>query len=361
METQYFNFQTIGNQQDIIKISLVHQADWAGLLRELIQLFETCLHQNKLKIVLDLKAASHLPGSAVAVLIEFTSRLRRAGGDLKLLKVKPPVIASMTAFNSSNFVVRFDAESDIIEEFDELPAVAVADKVPEFTPAAQPQQVFTQPDSHSLDNQHLFRRDSDLPEKQMSIVEQQQNSEVWVEDTAPSIPVMTVTPKIMNTAGERPESETASPGDVWNMQHQNTEKYQLRAKSTHTDLYRITEFVENLAENVGFPREEIGKMKVTVYEACLNIIEHAYHSDPEEFLVIQVEVAGNQFRITIQDWGERFEYDEQTPYDVARAVKERKTGGFGMYIIRRSMDAVRYVSDPVKGNRLMLLKNMPEH
>lgn len=359
METQYFNFQKIGKQQDIMKISLVRQADWAVLSQELVQIFEACLAQNKLKMVIDLKAANHLPSSAVAVLIEITSRLRRAGGDLKLLKVKAPVIASMTAFNSSNFVVRFDAESDVIEEFNELPAAVVAHKAPDkVTPVAAPsQQVFTRPEPPAMDNKQMFRRETPNAEKQQNIVEQQQNSEVWVEDTAPGIPVMTVSP----TAVASPENEGASPGDVWNMQHQNTEKYQLRAKSTHHDLYRITEFVENLAEKVGFPREEIGKMKVTVYEACLNIIEHAYHSDPEEFVVVQVEVAGNQFRITIQDWGERFEYDEQTPYDVARAVKERKTGGFGMYIIRRSMDAVRYVSDSVKGNRLMLLKYMPEH
>jgi anti-sigma regulatory factor (Ser/Thr protein kinase) len=49
--------------------------------------------------------------------------------------------------------------------------------------------------------------------------------------------------------------------------------------------------------------------------------------------------------IIIQDWGESFKLDPSRSYDVEQAVKDRRIGGFGMHIIRRSMDEIRYLSD----------------
>jgi anti-sigma regulatory factor (Ser/Thr protein kinase) len=38
------------------------------------------------------------------------------------------------------------------------------------------------------------------------------------------------------------------------------------------------------------------------------------------------------------------------------AMDHRQTGGFGLYIIRRSMNEIDYQADRVKGNRLTLTK-----
>ncbi len=64
----------------------------------------------------------------------------------------------------------------------------------------------------------------------------------------------------------------------------------------------------------------------------------------------------NYLVIIIQDWGESFEFDPTRPYDVEQAVKDRRTGGFGLHIIRRSIDEIKYLSDTDEGNRLILVK-----
>ncbi|MCI0512650.1 ATP-binding protein [candidate division KSB1 bacterium] len=134
--------------------------------------------------------------------------------------------------------------------------------------------------------------------------------------------------------------------------------FRIRVKSQIESLYKICDFVINLASQAGIPEKERGKIKVTVYEASLNVIEHAYHSDPDEWIVVTVQVDSQRFIIIIQDWGESFNFDDSKKYDVNKAVQDRKTGGFGLFIIQRAMDQVQYKTDPLNGNRLILIKNL---
>jgi anti-sigma regulatory factor (Ser/Thr protein kinase) len=43
-------------------------------------------------------------------------------------------------------------------------------------------------------------------------------------------------------------------------------------------------------------------------------------------------------------------------FDVEMAVDARRTGGMGMHIIHRSMDVVKYETDPYSGNKLIMIK-----
>ncbi|MBN2093410.1 ATP-binding protein [candidate division KSB1 bacterium] len=136
--------------------------------------------------------------------------------------------------------------------------------------------------------------------------------------------------------------------------------FRIRVKSQVESLYKICDFVINLAGQAGIPEKELGKIKVTVYEASLNVIEHAYHSDADEWIVVTVQVDSQRFITIIQDWGESFNFDDSKKYDVNKAVQDRKTGGFGLFIIQRSMDQVQYKTDPLNGNRLILIKNLDQ-
>lgn len=130
----------------------------------------------------------------------------------------------------------------------------------------------------------------------------------------------------------------------------------LRVKSSSNNLYTICDFVTNFAEKAGFNSKEIGKIKIAVYEASLNVIEHAYRSNPDNWIDVWVECENQRFKVIIQDNGIGFEGLKTTDYNVVSAMDHRQTGGFGLYIIRRSMDEIDYESDRVNGNRLTLIK-----
>ncbi len=134
----------------------------------------------------------------------------------------------------------------------------------------------------------------------------------------------------------------------------------LRVKSVSGNLYTICDFVTDFADKVGFSPKDIGKIKIAVYEACLNVIEHAYRSNPDNWIDVWVELQGEKFVVVIQDYGRSFEGIRPKEYDVMSAMDHRQTGGFGLYIIRRSMDEIDYRADPEKGNRLTMVKYLKQ-
>jgi len=132
--------------------------------------------------------------------------------------------------------------------------------------------------------------------------------------------------------------------------------HHLQTKGTVESLYKICDFVTGHAREASMDEKDISKTRITVYEACLNIIEHAYHSDPTKDIDVTVWYDDKRFVITLRDWGKSFDFDAMKPYDVHQAVADRRIGGFGRYIIKRSMDEVHYHADPVKGNTLVMTK-----
>jgi anti-sigma regulatory factor (Ser/Thr protein kinase) len=135
-------------------------------------------------------------------------------------------------------------------------------------------------------------------------------------------------------------------------------KFQLRVESRTANLYQLCDFVISHAFAAGINEKEISKIKIAVYEACLNVIEHAYHSHPDEWIDLRVRYSPERFMIIIQDNGLSFEMKPAKDYDVHEVIDERRSGGFGLHIIRRAMDSVEYLPDAVNGNRLVMVKRL---
>ena len=135
-------------------------------------------------------------------------------------------------------------------------------------------------------------------------------------------------------------------------------KRHIRIQSQPEALHRVCNFVTELASKAGMPERETAKVKIAVYEACLNVIEHAYHSDPGHWLSVAVGYNPEKFTVVVHDEGESFSDEVSDSYDVFEAADSRKTGGFGLHIIRRSMDEMRYQADPVLGNKLVMVKHL---
>ncbi len=140
------------------------------------------------------------------------------------------------------------------------------------------------------------------------------------------------------------------PGD------QYTSRKSIEIPSQVNALYRACDFVLNFLQNTSFDEAEMGKIKIAVYEACLNAIEHAYHSDPNQVVRVTVEKDHEKAVIAVIDRGDGFNVNKNEDFDIVRAAKNRKRGGMGLHIIRRSMDDVDYRIDPVMGNKLVMVK-----
>jgi len=136
-------------------------------------------------------------------------------------------------------------------------------------------------------------------------------------------------------------------------------RFYLRTESIASHLYKICDFIVKHSKIAGMEEKQIIKSKIAVYEACLNVIEHSYHSRPDNWIEVWVEYDARVFKIIIQDYGLSFEQSKDKKYNVVDAYDSRQTGGFGLHIIKRSMDEVSYSPDPLNGNQLTLIKFLP--
>ncbi len=258
---------------------------------------------NLFNLVIDLKNIVLAPTAFLILLIRTTSQARRMGGDIKLTNVNPMVRNGMVTFTPNTYLTLETSEKFALADFGETFASDI-----------------------SLDNNKNLDESTSEDQKKE---EKEPNLEFEKFDIV---------------------SELQSLG--------LNDANKIRVGSSAENLYQVCDFVLLQARKAGFNEHELAKIKVTVYEASLNAIEHSYFSNPDYWIDVYAIEKNNKFYIIIHDWGRCFEFNPNRNYDVEMAVKERRTGGFGLHIIKRSVDEIYYLADNKIGNRLVLIKKI---
>ena len=131
----------------------------------------------------------------------------------------------------------------------------------------------------------------------------------------------------------------------------------LQVEAAAGSLKKVTDFVSVCAERASLKPAENSKLKIAVYEACMNVIEHGYQFEPDELLGIETQIKGDRLYVSILDTGRSFDFYELDPYDVKKAVQKKSRGGYGLHMIQRSVDEIHYLKTE-EGNRLTLIMNL---
>ncbi|HNW59075.1 MAG TPA: ATP-binding protein [bacterium] len=175
---------------------------------------------------------------------------------------------------------------------------------------------------------------------------------------APEAAALTVTA----AAAALPEAAAPAPSEPhlrrgWT---ENGEQVEVIDIPSRVDaLYRACDFVLGIAGRLGYGEPDLARIKISVYEASLNAIEHAYHSDATRMVRVRVTIRPDRMIIGIIDHGDGFEASSNEDFDATAAAAARRTGGMGLHIIRRSMDKVTYLRDRKHGNCLVMEKKRP--
>ncbi len=127
-------------------------------------------------------------------------------------------------------------------------------------------------------------------------------------------------------------------------------------------------FVRKIAEELGFSASDLHQIELAVYEACANIVQHAYAHQLNGQIHIMVRAEqGRRIVITLIDTGAAFDPRTIPAYDPQRVTEvDTQVSGLGLFLIQRMMDDVCFescVSDNQAGqsgrfNRLTLIKNL---
>ena len=128
-------------------------------------------------------------------------------------------------------------------------------------------------------------------------------------------------------------------------------------KGKYKNLIRISQVVEEAANEANLDELAIYDVKLAVDEACSNIIEHAYDGEEGKGEIhCECDVMEDGLRVIIYDQGKSFNLDKIPIIDLDTPIEEVEAGGAGIYLMHKLMDRVEYDSGTEAGNKIILIK-----
>ena len=135
--------------------------------------------------------------------------------------------------------------------------------------------------------------------------------------------------------------------------------YSISVPGDSSSLSLVRVLITHLAEDIGFPEDDIGQIEIAVDEACTNVIEHAYNSiSPKPPVKIDIQTMQDQLIIDILDEGKPFDYSTHIMPTFPDHWNEGNIRGVGLFIIKQCMDESTYTQLPDNTNRLRLVKKL---
>jgi anti-sigma regulatory factor (Ser/Thr protein kinase) len=105
-------------------------------------------------------------------------------------------------------------------------------------------------------------------------------------------------------------------------------------------LARLADFLEEFGQACGVPTSPLLRLNLALDELVTNAVTHGGSTEPIE---IRVEVAGDRLRAEVLDRGRRFDpFREAPPPDLDSPLEERRVGGLGIHMVKKTMDSVDY-------------------
>jgi len=321
MDSRKIAFEPIDGLDKAARIPLGNVRDAQFILEVLQDTFDACFEKGICKFIVDLENIEYPSSSLVALLVESTSRARRNKGDVKIVNLPKQTLRKIESFSTTYYLSITEEEAVALKEFGWVEKEATKGKIVPQDEVVPTEDIADDPIINEIETK--FSRET--------------------------------------TVGQHQKDVPTKAMEEGSVQQVQGERNHLRVKSDPQNLYNICDFVTKYAERAGCDPKEIGKMKIAVYEASLNVIEHAYRSNPDNWMDVWIEYNSEMFKVIIQDYGSGFEGFSNKKYDVVSAMDDRQTGGFGLYIIRRAMDQIDYRPDPKRGNRLTMIKFLSNH
>lgn len=103
------------------------------------------------------------------------------------------------------------------------------------------------------------------------------------------------------------------------------------------------EFVSEAAREVGMADDAVYHCYLAVEEVCTNIVEHGYgYNGQHEVIEVIVKPIANRLKIVIIDDAKQFNPLHLSDPDPTAPLMDRKSGGWGVFFVKKFMDRVDY-------------------
>ena len=128
-------------------------------------------------------------------------------------------------------------------------------------------------------------------------------------------------------------------------------------KANLKNIAMATEFVEKELEKLNCPMKSVTKIDIAIDEIFSNIVNYGYPDGPGP-VSVSVEAADDPKGVWIRFVDEGIAYDplKKEDPDVTLSAQDRQIGGLGIYMVKKTMDDIRYTREDGK-NILEIRKN----
>ncbi len=125
--------------------------------------------------------------------------------------------------------------------------------------------------------------------------------------------------------------------------------------ATRENAPSISAFVEEELERLECPMKTPAQINIAVDELACNVISYAYPNSTGQIGVSLESPQPQTVAITFEDSGVPYNPLEKPDPDIALSAEERKIGGLGIFIVKKTMDDVIYKHEDGK-NILTIVK-----
>ena len=129
----------------------------------------------------------------------------------------------------------------------------------------------------------------------------------------------------------------------------------LEVQATKENLLEVSAFVEGYLEKIDCPMKAMMQIGVAVEEIYINIASYAYEGkEGTAQILIDHTDEGKTVSITFIDSGIPYDPLSKADPDITLSAEERAIGGLGIFMVKKSMDAMKY--EYVDGKNVLTIK-----
>lgn len=128
--------------------------------------------------------------------------------------------------------------------------------------------------------------------------------------------------------------------------------------ATLESLDTVNKFIVRATSQVGLDDHAAWQVQLAVDEAVTNVIQHAYDDDSRGTVELGWQLEGDTLEVRLHDHGRRFDPSSVPAPDITASLDEREPGGLGLFLMSKLMDGVRFEYDAVRGNTLIMVKQI---
>lgn len=129
--------------------------------------------------------------------------------------------------------------------------------------------------------------------------------------------------------------------------------YRYEIRGGNEIVGRARAWASSTAASLGSDEQATADFALAVSEAVTNIVRHAYGDQQEYHLILSAKRIGERIIFRMRDYGNKFNPISVLPPSIDG---EPSVGGYGMFLMRRVMDEVRYVTTHPVGTELFLVR-----